>query len=168
MKDWISHVKEFAKKHDITYRDALRHPNIKNGYKKRTKEGRGSIISGLINRSVTPLNEDIYDTLARFINCGIRMRRDGTLRHPTDAELLSHLLDTLLINGQIHTRRGLNIHSRDTVIQNLSRTLENNRLLQRYCEQVLEAQFDTNAPYYMGMYHNDDGGQIVEAEAHYA
>jgi hypothetical protein len=32
---WIEHVKSFAKKHKLTYPQALRHPSVKNGYKKK-------------------------------------------------------------------------------------------------------------------------------------
>ncbi len=164
MKDWISHVKAFAKKHDISYRDALRHPHIRDGYtRQRTTKGRGTITSDLMNRTITPLNEDIYNTLVRFVNCGINMRRNAPMRHPTDAELLSHLLDTLLINSQIHTRRGLNVHNREDLIKKLASTLNNTRLLERYCEQVLQSQFDVDAPYYEGM-----NNGIVQAQAHYA
>lgn len=34
MNKWISHVKDYAKKHNMSYRDALRDPKCKAAYKK--------------------------------------------------------------------------------------------------------------------------------------
>lgn len=31
---WIMHVKDYAKKHGMSYRDALKHPGCKSSYKK--------------------------------------------------------------------------------------------------------------------------------------
>ena len=35
---WIEHVKEFSKKHNISYACALSHPNLKNDYQKVIKK----------------------------------------------------------------------------------------------------------------------------------
>jgi hypothetical protein len=35
MNKWIQHVKDFAKKHGLTYGAALSHPDIKKGYVKK-------------------------------------------------------------------------------------------------------------------------------------
>lgn len=35
MNPWIKHVKEFALKHNISYRDALKNPQCKASYKKK-------------------------------------------------------------------------------------------------------------------------------------
>lgn len=35
MNPWIEHVKKFASKKGISYRDALKHPDVKKGYKKK-------------------------------------------------------------------------------------------------------------------------------------
>lgn len=34
MNSWIQHVKQYAAKHKMSYRDALKHPGCKSSYKK--------------------------------------------------------------------------------------------------------------------------------------
>ena len=34
MNKWIAHVRQFASKHKMSYRDALKHPSCKSSYKK--------------------------------------------------------------------------------------------------------------------------------------
>ena len=39
MNPWIQHVKAFASKNELSYRDALKHPDVKKGYKSEKKGG---------------------------------------------------------------------------------------------------------------------------------
>lgn len=38
MNRWIQHVKQFAQKRGLTYSDALKHPDVKKGYKPKPKK----------------------------------------------------------------------------------------------------------------------------------
>lgn len=54
---WIEHVKKFASKKGMSYRDALKDPNVKKGYKKKT----GGATYGVQDSPRTPNDDDYID-----------------------------------------------------------------------------------------------------------
>jgi len=58
---WIEHVRSYAKKHNMQYFEALRHPNIKDGYKKTSggtitaNQPVGTRLNEEMNRMITEL-----------------------------------------------------------------------------------------------------------------
>lgn len=59
---WITHVKEFAQKHSLNYREALRHPDIKKDYVKKIEGGKLNI-GKMINKSIKKTNKDFNKSI---------------------------------------------------------------------------------------------------------
>lgn len=61
---WITHVKEFAQKHSLNYREALRHPDIKKDYVKKIDGGKLNI-GKMINKSIKKTNKDFNKSIKK-------------------------------------------------------------------------------------------------------
>jgi len=73
---WITHVKEFAKKHNLNYRQALRHPDIKKDYKKVPKKNclcEEPVEGGAINISKA-FNKSLKKTKKAFTKFGDQVK----------------------------------------------------------------------------------------------
>lgn len=94
MNPWIEHVKKFAQKKGISYSEALKNPDVKKGYKPKTK---GGAIYGDRDDDSEEENEDTFSmgkladdmpSVAPALRKKVRAKRPPTKQAPMEAKSL--------------------------------------------------------------------------------
>ena len=107
---WIEHVRNFAKKNNMTYSCALSDKNISNGYEKKTKPSKTS-------KAQEPIPKKVEDTVKDFESLSMKLQQKIYL---TPIDKIQKALVKLKFKGRMQTNK---ILLNQQLIQNFN-TLE--------------------------------------------
>ena len=145
MNPWIQHVKAFASKNGLSYRDALKHPDVKKGYKSKSQM-KGGATEPLLYTEGAPPRRSAPPPPRRIVKAKVPTRPEiPTMEINSIQELERFLEDNKDVIRQVLQA---NFNKR-TFVSNFhpDKCITSSKAVEDLMMQVLEKKVVVNAPH---------------------